>query len=647
MPSRLTVIFGTVLTLSATCFFGIHLKDLLEKNGKLQALREQEQLCLQQAEELFNKGLLDEALKIVLTFEASQDSLDLLVKIYTQKNDKKTLASIFEYSKDPFLQNEKALLLAAQYTLENHLIDQYTVLRNFSRGFEENETAWFFLDADALALKGKKQEASLFLSSQTLKGEEEISRLLRLSMLFTEEDPKKSLKILTEASKKDPKNPLIASSKAHLLEKMGSLDAARSEYELALKLSQNGFEEDQEYIAFLLRQKEFAKAVPRIFSNLNPYSPKEFWYKALFLNKVTTETTPLQNLEAISKDPYANYLISLKKEELWNKKKFLELENSDEILRKEPTAFWLRLLSALKQENFKEAWIILQTPPKTLDDEGVSLAKAFKDLLAFRGFGTATYEEISTLLTTKDFTEAQGLKTLLQHLAKSSLPGESPIETTDELDLFLDSQEVIAAVLLNEGWYEAAIQIYPFEKTTEEAPSFVIEKMITAIETNRNSAKALEFAAYHHPKYPLFDQAKAVLARAQDSERDLDKIKLLLKENSEESLLTSKFLIDLYLNDKDYAKAKKVIEENPKLYAMPLGKEMLARISLKEGNDAKAHELYQAILKESVEAKSFLAKKAFKEKNWKIAHQLTLELLKEYPDNKTLLENLQAINTYR
>ncbi len=648
------VLFGTALCLLATGVLSFTLKSVSEKRAHLNALAEEEWASLAEAKEFLEMGLIDNALSIAANFEeaitsqssTADDWLDLMLKAFTLKKDKKSLASLFEWSKEAFLQNEEALLLAAEYYLENNLTIEYSSLRNFWRGFEEKESAWLFLDADCLALKGQKEEAYQLLTSQSFSGKEDALRNLRLSMLFADQDPKKAWGFLVEASKKEPKNPLIISSKAHLLEKMGNVEAAKEEFELSLKLSQNSFDEEKEYVSFLLRQKEFSKAIPKIFSQLNDYSPKEDWYQAIFLNKVTTPLETPPKLSPIANDPYANYLLSLKSDELWNKRKFLELDQADEILKKEPTAFWLRLLSAFKQENLKEAWIALHTAPPLKENE-LSLATSLKHLLAFRGLGVADVEEISTLLTTKEFTQASGFKTLLKHLARSSLPGEPPIETTEELDTFLESQEVVSALLLNEGWYEAAILLYPFEKTTQEAPQWVIEKMVKAIETNRNVAKALEFAAYHHPKYDLFKATKELLLTAQDSERDLDKLKLLLQQNSEAGLLSAKLLVDYHLSENNYPAAKNVIEQQPKLHFTPLGKEMLARIAIKEGDALRAGDIYETIVKESVEAKSFLAKRAFKERDWKMAHQLTIELLREYPNNPTLLQNLQAINTHR
>jgi tetratricopeptide (TPR) repeat protein len=99
----------------------------------------------------------------------------------------------------------------------------------------------------------------------------------------------------------------------------------------------------------------------------------------------------------------------------------------------------------------------------------------------------------------------------------------------------------------------------------------------------------------------------------------------------------------IYIDKKQYDKAKAVIEEHPKLSQDPLGKEGLARIALLQGNTELADKLYAEIENQSAEALSYFARKAYAQKDWKKAQELTEKLVLLFPDNLILRANLNQI----
>jgi len=71
--------------------------------------------------------------------------------------------------------------------------------------------------------------------------------------------------------------------------------------------------------------------------------------------------------------------------------------------------------------------------------------------------------------------------------------------------------------------------------------------------------------------------------------------------------------------------------------------EQRARQAHYAGDIKLAQTLYNTIIDQSTEAKSYLARQAFVDKQWIIARELTIQLLKEHPGNKQLWDNLSKI----
>ncbi len=106
---------------------------------------------------------------------------------------------------------------------------------------------------------------------------------------------------------------------------------------------------------------------------------------------------------------------------------------------------------------------------------------------------------------------------------------------------------------------------------------------------------------------------------------------------------TSLQAVKIFMEMKEYSKAKQVIMNQPELLTSTVGRETLGRIALQEDDAKTADEIYLSLENSSAEARSYLAKKAYNERNWEKARELTELLIKDYPDNKVLNDNLKKI----
>lgn len=147
------------------------------------------------------------------------------------------------------------------------------------------------------------------------------------------------------------------------------------------------------------------------------------------------------------------------------------------------------------------------------------------------------------------------------------------------IEALLKSPEIFSAIFMQFGLIESALQLHKMTVIPEHFPEFVTLDLIHALRQNRGDEIALKFAA---------NQTQTV---------DIA------------------FLIQ----------------------------ELNAREALKAGNHELATRIYESIMNQSFEAKSYLARKAFKENEWDKAKLLTEELLKKYPDHPLLLDNLKKI----
>lgn len=174
-------------------------------------------------------------------------------------------------------------------------------------------------------------------------------------------------------------------------------------------------------------------------------------------------------------------------------------------------------------------------------------------------------------------------------------------------------------------------------------PAWVAVDIARALNEQRGHDEALIFAVLQDPSEELSNLIDRLLKATKDNDQALSKIKNIALEPTEKGSKFSWLMAHIFIEKEDFDSARQALNQQPLMWGSLLGKELMARIELLDGNESLANELYLEIVESSSEAKSFLARKAFQDRNWSRARELTQELLNDHPDNPILLDNLRKI----
>ena len=543
--------------------------------------------------------------------------------------------------------NEQTTLASGEKLLEANNIEEYERLRKEWQGKEKEISRWVFLDAQALILDGKTQDAVKLLESSHFKGKDESDRLVRLAGLSIIENPQQALVYLSDAVQNEPQNPDLHLFKASLSEALKQNRLAGGAYLSAVKQDSDNPHRREMLADFYLRSRQFPQALAILEDTLQPPSLDSIWLKTAFWNRMAIPVHTQwkeQDIPPGSLKNLAGYILALPPGVYWNEQTFAQLSDKKNYLSQQQETFWLQLLSALKNGQEKNALTLLLENPFQNDSWAPDLEKGLKALLHYRLFQKENGSQtLASLLPLNG--NAETPMQLLQLLAALS---ETPPEQLHsaipyQLHDFLLGEEAFVIPFLAIEWTEAALQLHRLKKIPENYPQWVAVSLAKAIKQNRDSKTALSFAL-EQPTSNALSLVLAELALETGEERlAFDTLKEIYTKNDESgkraALILGQFLAE-HNNPED---AKKALTAQPSLAEEPAAKEILARIALQQGDQNGAHSLYMQIEKESSEAKSFLAKKAFADKDWTKARILTESLLKNYPGNPQLEENLTRI----
>ncbi|MFN4175078.1 MAG: tetratricopeptide repeat protein, partial [Parachlamydiaceae bacterium] len=214
--------------------------------------------------------------------------------------------------------------------------------------------------------KGDKETAIRMLETFKAKGKPEVLRLMRLSFLNEKQDPKKAWDYLIEASKEDPINPDLRSLRGALLEKVGKLSLAQKEYQDALTLNPESSELWDQLAQFYVRQGQWTRALITWQHALSLPNSESVWINLIFWSKIIRPLDfqmDLKSLEGSHLKHFITYLYELPKDKFWDSEKYRSLEKGAELLQTFQQTFWLRLLQALQDNNFKEAYDLIAFNP--------------------------------------------------------------------------------------------------------------------------------------------------------------------------------------------------------------------------------------------------------------------------------------------
>lgn len=658
-----------LIVLLVVCLITIVVGASYWYTSKNKDAQQEEQLILsnnldedyERASSLIDNGHPLKAIEIIKKYRAKIEEndedgnrwLDLFVKASAEIPDFRQLSILYQYRPSSFQNNEEASLMLAEAYLINGKIEEYEKLRGFWKGRETKMNHWLNIDADFLILDGRRGEAIELLSEHSFDGKNDINRLLRLSLLNINENPKKSWEYLTEANTKDPNNATILSYRARLLEVKGQLALALSEYIAASAADSDNLALRDQLGEFFIRHKRYHQAVQVYEESLKTLDPIDsIVLKAVFLGKViepfdveiTSDEIPDGKIKRL-----IEYMVNLPQYQFWDEEKFINIPNHQKYLDTQQVTWWLRLLSAIKNNDLATAEQLLQY--NRFEDVAWSpeVSLAFKRIINYKRSNTLSLEnspfKITDLEAKSEEVGSQWQVNFYNELNQLAEEQEQnpEFEIPDEINELLKSSLAFSAALLAIGWDEAALAMQNTKIIPEGFPEWVVHGFTQAYRKNKGNMEALKYATLQH-QTPTIELLTGEIMLAQNN-RDTAIIHLekLVDEDDKVGVRAAWLLSLLYLNEGDYKRAKEIVNQNEEFSNSDLGTEASARIALMEGDLVTADRLYKSIEDQSSEAKSYLARQAFQEKNWERAKLLTIELLKEFPNSLILRDNLLRI----
>lgn len=602
--------------------------------------KSEEEKDIDSAKELLAQNQLEAALDIIRKNDKSisdQSALgkvwvELFIAVSEKLNNVEQLEILYNFFPQSFGDKENASILLGRYFLSSGKNENFLTLRSLWKDRETLKEDWFLIDVDHLITQQKYQEAQDLLKSASFTHDNEINRLIRLGFLCLESNPQQSWNYFTDALKSNLENPALRIYRARLLEAAGKKTLALAEYVGAVQVQPENEALRDQIAEYFLRNRQYVEAI-QVWKEKLESSPVQTWVKAWFWSHTVQSENMDWNKEEIaanSVDPYFNYLIQLNnKSTLWDENSFNKIENAHLILAREQSAFWLRLLDALQNKQEDKALSLLQNESFQKDSWAPDLEEALRNILTFRMTGSLqTSNEESDDKRTGEIAFFNQIRNL------SHAP---------DLQNLLTSDEVFSAAFLAAGWKEAALRLHKMDIMSEIMPEWVSISLTEAIRDIKGLAEALDFskAQKKNPRLQILI-AEMLFAQKQIGEA-IENIQPYLSQNDTIGEEATRLLSLIYLKNQDYKKSKEAIHSHPSFARTTSGQEILARISLCEGDAQTADRIYSSLERKSAEAKSYLARKAFAEKDWIRAKELTQQLLLEYPTSQLIRQNMVKI----
>lgn len=552
--------------------------------------------------------------------------LELTLKAAEGLENQKLLVEIYELNPSLFLEKEPLALKAAAYYLQKNDFLSFDRLKNDFLAQPKYSPEWDLLTADALALQGQSDKAQSHLSALKLQGAYETDRLLRLALLAENEHPKVAFERLTDALRVSPQRTDLHYFRAKLLQNSGHQDLALKEIEQALKLSPETPFYREELIDAYVEKGQWQQAYAALQSFYLPPSSGKIWLSALFLDKIYKPFATHFDNRPLPEDqftPLMRYLLTVGRENYWNEPLAASQPAVKQLANQTSKALWLELLNDIHIGHEKNALALLEAHPEMAQVQP-ALYEGLKQTLAFR-LRTPYSESLSNAQSHPLF-------------AQLNAPPYSK-----ELEKLLASDEAFTALLLASGWNEAAIREHRLTSFPQEFPKWVAFSFTQALNENRSTKDALQFA-YAQPETPQLSLLIGTLEiKDGNKEKGAALLSSLASKPTDIGNKAAKVLADYQMQKKAWTDAFNTINLNQAFAGSLEGKERLAKIQLQRGKIAEAQEIYQSILDQSSEAKSFFAAKYFKQKDYQQALNLTRDLLKQFPYREDLKEQLAMI----
>lgn len=633
------IIIGILILLVAGggAFFGI-------RAWRTSVVAHQEQRGYNKAWQSIHDDQPADALSIMSVMARPGSKLDwpsVEVAALTGLRDLPRLSTIYQNTPNRILANEEASVLIARGFISSRRPVDFLRVRNLWRGHEKQPALWLILDGDALILQGRPRDAEKLLRSTTLPGKSDADRLTRLALIVAGRDMAQAWKLINQASEVDPRNPDIRSFRAQIEEAAGRPGEARVDYVAAVVAQTNNPVLRDDLAEFYRRQDNYDLALQTWREAIGLPTYDYLWLKTAFWGKVI-QPAPLAADKVAGGDlqALAQWVIGLPDNTFWDAASFNQLTQAHRYLSERPELFWLQIIDQLKNHHERDAFNALKFNSFRSRSYQPDLEAALMRILSYRldhAFSPADYNYVS-VVPAKD---RHQFYVLLDQLARAEAEGNSKPLPAD-LQTLLRGPDVFTAAFMAAGWREVAVQLYSGGNPSAY-PDWFAYGFAQSLRVNRGNQPALDFLAKQKAT-PDTDLLRAEITLAAGKTQDaLNSFAALASLNSPVGFRASYLLALADLDLKKYNDARAWIAHQPLLANDVAGRELNARITLREGNLAEASRMYHALAKESIEARVFLAHEAFDHKQWAEARRYTLELLDLMPDQLQLRANLDAI----
>lgn len=553
-----SIILATVLFI----FFAVIYSPIVEKykNEKDPSKKNLEITDLQLAESYYRKGEYEHALDLISRHQDSLMSeseignewLNLLVKVSEKSFDIPQLTLIHEFHPKALKNHEKASLMVAENYMINGKNDAYQTIRNEWIGREINKNKWALLDADHLLLQGHYQEGTKILETK-LRGKDEISRLIRLSLLNAMENPNVALSYLREAKKIEPSDIDVFLYETRLLEKIGKKDEALKAYHEAIQSNPRSIFMKDQLAEYYIRANQYKEAretfklALKSPSNEEGYLQSDIFVKLNFFDRMIDGKSNKWTFGSDT-NPLIEYVSNLKSDTFKNNEAFSKLSHLIDP-EKDSVIYWLELLSFLKNQQLDQALNLIVNHP-------------FKE----NSFNPALEYAILQTLNLKKTSEPLPIK-YVGHIPKNrplfNALNQGVIHENEMA--ILKSEEAFTALLLEAGWTNAALNLHQLEKIPDYLPKEYTYDLAIAFRTIKGDEKALEFLG----KQTLEDPKLHILTQEITAKLALKNGNFDLASRIYEALNESSFEAKSFL-------ARKAFKENNYELAEKLTKELLA-----------------------------------------------------------------------
>lgn len=634
---RTKVLLGVGLFLLAWGVVGF-LYFLHYRSLQANRLRDEKDLELELIQQMLEEGQADRALALVDRFQPAdvdqaESGRSLQVESLARLSNVPRLLLLHQNEPDAFPDNEQAALLVARGYAHMRDFERYRQIRDLWATREHDDRAWLALEADALLLQGRREEAAALLASRQFEGAADCSRLARLALFEFRDDPEQAWELLNKALALDSRNPDVRTIRGRLLEMGGQTGRARVEFVAAhIADPGNPFFRDQ-LAEFYRRTGRHRLAMQTWCDRADPSQPFWMWLKLLFWSRVTSpapEPFTLEDLPPGRNSRVLEAILALPEGHFWSPDVEAAVRASGVREGDYSELVWLRVLAALNENREADAARLLESETLVSRPLTPPVYVRLRQVLAFRaGARTAPLRLVESTIEHRFYEQ-------LREIAETG-------RTTPETAALISGSEAFALTFLGGGWLEAALAMHRQAVIPAEYPAYVAYGIAQALRFNRGEAAALEFAAAQTATPELQLLEGEMLLAAERFDDAATKLQDLRTRTDAIGVRAAWLLATAVLERRRFEDARNIVYANSALEKETAGQELLARIDLVLGDSEDAARRYAMIVEDSTEAKVFMARQAFQAGDLATARMYTEQLVAEHPDQMQFRRNLLTI----